>query len=133
VDVYDGVSRTLWFVKGDGTVVRDSINDGWVTIRNADFAPDGSFLVLDTLNTEGKARYFFYAPDGTLRREVILLTPTISPTVTRTPTITKTPTITSTPTLTRTPTNTATSSNTPTASSTPTASNTPLPTATSTP
>ncbi len=120
VDVYDGLAHTLMLIKGDGTIVKDALNEGWDTIRNAEFAPDGSFLVVDTL-TQGTAHYYFYTAEGAPLSDLIPLTPTPTPTLTRTPTKTLTPT------LTRTPSNTATPSRTPTETKTATPSNTPVP------
>jgi len=125
LDTYDGVTHTLLLIRPDGAVVRDGINDGWDTIRNADFAPDGSFIIVDTLNS-GVARYYFYSSDGTRLRDFVPLTPTHTPTFTRTPTRTLSPTIT------RTPSNTPTGSNTPTASRTATSTNTATATRTAT-
>lgn len=116
--VFDGVTTTLWLVKSDGTIVREALNDGWDSIRDGDFAPDGSFFALHA-ESGGVPRFYFYAADGSLMRETVLLTPTNTPTFTRTPTVTPTPS------RTRTPSNTPTPSRTPVPTRTPTASRTP--------
>jgi predicted component of type VI protein secretion system len=124
-------ASTLWMVKVDGTHVLESANEGWASIRNADFSPDGSYLLLDTLLDDGRARYIFFGADGSVLRDLIPQTPTqtltpsrtptntatatFTATSTRTPTDTLTPTLTRTPSPTRTPTNTRTPRNSQTA------------------
>ncbi len=125
VDVDEGFAHTLWLVKGDGTTVVESVNEGWASIRNGDFSPDGSYFVLDTLGTDNRARYLFYSPDGQIIRDLSPITPTATYTPSRTPTFTATSTFT--------PTNTRTPSETPTPRPTRTSSPTEPPTSTRTP
>lgn len=131
IDVNEGVGHTLWMVKADGTVILQSANEGWASIRNADFAPDGSYLILDTLDDSGRAHFLFYGADGSKKNELIFQTPTETFTPSRTPTSTFTPTFTVTPS--RTPTETLTPRPTRTASNTPVPSPTRTPTVTRTP
>ncbi|MBI3243856.1 MAG: FHA domain-containing protein [Chloroflexi bacterium] len=123
VDVLDGASRNLYLIQTDGVIVAESINDGWDSIRDADFSADGSTLALDAI-VGGQTRFYFYDAAGELRQQSSLGTPTRTATATLTPSVTRTPTLTLTPSLTRTPTNTAT------ASRTPLPTNTPAPTVT---
>jgi hypothetical protein len=137
VDVDEGFGHTLWLVRADGTLILQSANEGWASIRNGDFAPDGSYLILDTLTDAGTPRYMFYSIDGKVIRSLAPLTPTQTLTPSKTPTSTATATATATatrtPTDTVTPTPSRTPSDTPAPSSTPTASPTKAPTNTRTP
>ena len=108
VNVLDGASHNLYLVQADGAVIAESINDGWESIRDADFSADGLTLVLETISS-GQTRYYFYDATGQLQYQGLMLTPTRTPTVTNTPTLTRTPTRTLTPSVTRTPSATRTS------------------------
>jgi len=109
VDVLDGAAHNLYLVQADGAIVAEAVNDGWDSIRDADFSSDGSILALETI-ADGQTRYYFYDAIGQLQRQSGLTTPTRTPTVTFTPTVTRTPTVTLTPTVTRSPTVTLTPS-----------------------
>jgi len=136
VDVNEGVGHTLWLVKADGTVILQSANEGWTAIRNGDFGPDGSYLVLDTLDNNSRPEYRFYGADGSVLTELILQTPTETNTPSRTPTntFTFTPTLTPsrtpTPTLTPRPSRTSTNTQPPSPTRTPSATRTPTDTRT---
>jgi pSer/pThr/pTyr-binding forkhead associated (FHA) protein len=130
VDVFNGAVHNLVLVRNDGAIVRDPFNDGWDAIRDGDFSPDGSLLVIEG-EIAGQTRFFFYDKTGKLGQLARLITPTNTATFTLTPTITRTPTITLTPSKTFTPSNTPTSTNTPRPTNTPTSTFTP--TATRTP
>jgi len=129
VDVFNGAVHNLVLIRNDGMVVRDPFNDGWEAIRDGDFSPDGSLLVIES-DIAGQTRFFFYDGAGQLAQLARLITPTNTATFTLTPTITRTPTITLTPSRTFTPSNTPTSTNTPLPTNTPTATRTPSPTLT---
>lgn len=130
VDVNEGFGHTLWLVKADGTLILQSANEGWASIRNGDFAPDGSYLILDTLTDGGSPRYYFYGLDGKVVRTLVPLTPTQTLTPSRT--YTSTATSTSTATASRTPTDTVTPTASRTPSETPAPSDTPTATLTKT-
>lgn len=131
VDVDEGFGHTLWLVKADGTLLLQSANEGWAAIRNGDFAPDGTYLILDTLTDDGRPRYLFYGADGSVLHALVPLTPTQTLTPSRTPTNTATATFTPRPT--RTPTETFTPRPTRTPSETPPPSPTRTPSPSRTP
>lgn len=136
VDVFNGAVHNLVLIKNDGAIVRDPFNDGWEAIRDGDFSPDGSLLIIRG-EIAGQTRFFFYDGSGKLAQLARLITPTNTATFTLTPTITRTPTITLTPSRTLTPSNTPTSTSTPRPTNTPTSTFTPTatrpPTNTATP
>lgn len=119
IDVFEANKHFVWLVTGEGKVVREAINDGWDKLNEVDFAPDGSFFVLEGVVGADQVRYYFYNPSGELIRTSILQPPTATSTLTRTPFPTNTSTVTPTPSRTPPPSITPTPSRTVEATSTP--------------
>jgi len=92
--VVDEGEETLWIISTDGTPVRSGIYQGWQSVKDARWAPDGSWLVVEA-DIPGLTTYYIYdGLDGALLAQPPLFPRTQTPTLTNTPTLTQTMTIT---------------------------------------
>jgi eukaryotic-like serine/threonine-protein kinase len=69
--VVEGGAQNLTIVRASGEVVRSGINHGWDTIVDADWSPGGQRLVVEA-RSGGDTVYFYFGPDGALRKEASL-------------------------------------------------------------
>ena len=89
VRVINDGTETLWIISSDGTLIRSGIYQGWLSINDAVWSPDGGWLVLEA-DIPGLTTYYIYdGIDGALMSQPPLFPRTQTATFTNIPTQTE--------------------------------------------
>jgi hypothetical protein len=78
--VVQGGTQYVTLVQTNGAIIRENINDGWQTIVDADWTPDGQNLIVEVQN-DGNVRYAYLNAGGDVvsnpNFNAIVITPVI--------------------------------------------------------